>query len=278
MVWVTHPVYFPALRRLLKPGQTLIYDCMDDALEFPGVKGDAKLTAFLSEQEQGLLDRCQHVFASSDHLARRLEQRYRVAAPITVVNNAIFLYEGVPDAARVASRDATRGVRIAYIGTISEWLDFPLILRSLEANAGVVYDLSAPVAAGVAIPRHERIVHHGPIQHAEVFAAMARSDLLVMPFVVNELIRSVNPVKLYEYIYSGVPTLAVRYGETEKFAPYAYLYENADEFLRYVQLVAQGALPARKTPTECVEYARQSPWASRARAILDVLGLPSPST
>jgi hypothetical protein len=36
-----------------------------------------------------------------------------------------------------------------------------------------------------------------------------------MPFQVTDLIQSVNPVKLYEYIYSNKASISVRYDETE---------------------------------------------------------------
>ena len=55
-----------------------------------------------------------------------------------------------------------------------------------------------------------------------------------MPFKVNELIRSVNPVKLYEYIYMGKHIVAPEYGETLKFAQYVHLYKSKKDFFTII--------------------------------------------
>jgi hypothetical protein len=51
--------------------------------------------------------------------------------------------------------------------------------------------------------------------HTRVKSIMAEADILFMPFQVTDLIQSVNPVKLYEYIYSNKASISVGYDETE---------------------------------------------------------------
>jgi hypothetical protein len=43
----------------------------------------------------------------------------------------------------------------------------------------------------------------------EIKSIMAEADILFMPFQVTDLIQSVNPVKLYEYIYSNKASISV---------------------------------------------------------------------
>lgn len=115
-----------------------------------------------------------------------------------------------------------------YVGTIAAWFDFDSLLLMLSENPDANVVLIGPNE--VEIPVHERIHYLGTVDRQYIFSFLDAADCLIMPFVVNELIRSVNPVKLYEYIYANKPVLAPAYEETYQFEPYIYLYSTAKEF------------------------------------------------
>ena len=46
----------------------------------------------------------------------------------------------------------------------------------------------------------DKVIFHGPIEHSRLIENKELYDVLIMPFIRNELIESVDPVKLYEYI------------------------------------------------------------------------------
>ena len=106
----------------------------------------------------------------------------------------------------------------------SEWLNIPLLIEALNLYNELTIYLVGP--CDIKIPKHERLIIVGPVNHSLVFEFMKNADVLIMPFVVNELIKAVNPVKLYEYIYSCKPVISVYYAETEPFEPYIYLYQE----------------------------------------------------
>ena len=87
-----------------------------------------------------------------------------------------------------------------------------LIIKSLGYIPNIQYLLFGP--AETKIPKHHGIIHCGPIEHQFVPSIMSMADTLVMPFKISELVRSVDPVKVYEYICSGKPALVVGYEET----------------------------------------------------------------
>ena len=89
--------------------------------------------------------------------------------------------------------------------------------------------------------------------------------------MVTELVKSVNPVKLYEYIYSGVPVISVKYGETEKFSDYIYLYTTTEEFLGLIDLVKQNKLKPKKPLGESVEFAKANTWQMRVKEIINTI-------
>ena len=108
------------------------------------------------------------------------------------------------------------------------------------------------------------------VPHDMVFAVMEHSDALIMPFVLNELILSVNPVKLYEYIYSSKPCLAPRYGESEAFGDYVYLYESKEECCRTINELINGK-GAKHSKDENITFALSNTWKERVEQIEKII-------
>ena len=246
---------------------------MDDALEFPATKRNPKEAALIARSEEALLTRADNVFVSSQHLGSVVIGRGAAPYKVTIINNAIEISKfqvnatQLPDAIKHFFNRPER--KIIYIGTISEWFDFELILKMLDRYHNTVCFLVGYDDA--AVPSHDRLIYLGMVEHRYVAAIMKHADLLVMPFVINDLILSVNPVKLYEYIYSNVPSLAIRYPESEQFEPYVNLYDNEAEFFAVVEKLLNGTLVDSASINAKREFALASTWENRIQAMVDVI-------
>ncbi len=236
LLWVTHPDFAAAAQAA--DGLPVVYDCMDDHAAFDDAAAPALLRA-----ERRLIDRAELVLFSSATLAERVCGRASVRR-FEIVNNGVAdsWLAGEPAAPR-APTVTSEGLVLGYFGTISHWFDWPLVLRLLEALPGAHLEVAGPIEAP--LPSHPRVRHVGMLRHVDLASFAARCDVLVMPFIVNRLIQSVDPVKLYEYVALGRPAIAPRYAESERFAPWVGLYRDFDEaltLLRRPQAPTQGAL------------------------------------
>lgn len=70
----------------------------------------------------------------------------------------------------------------------------------------------------------------GPKVYKELAVYLYYFDVCIMPFIINDLIKDVNPVKLYEYLSMGKPVVAPTYEEIKEFADYIYLAHDYDDF------------------------------------------------
>jgi len=221
--------------------------------------------------EKDMIARCHIVLTSSDNLKFKLQDRYGHRHDIYVINNAIELSDMLPardeDLPQVYKHALDNSIlkKIVYIGTIDEWIDFELIINSLRDRENIMYIFIGPL--GRPMPVHERITHIPPVDHRLVYSIMNHADALIMPFVVNELIRSVNPVKLYEYIHSCKPVISVASDEVEKFGDYVYTYHDRAEFNRLLTRVANGTLSAKRSCEESRSYIAHHTWDARVEAI-----------
>jgi hypothetical protein len=273
IIWVTNPDMYEIVKPIIPLNTHLVYDCMDNHLEFSLIKNNRQLHHRILVAESQLMRDAQTVIASSDALSSVLIERYGVNRRIEVVNNAISLEDScvVSIDEHIESCITRARFKLIYIGTIASWMDMDLLEAVVNANNDVTVFLFGP--SETAIPIHERIIDMGPIQHCQVYQVMNQADALFMPFKVDNLILGVNPVKLYEYIYSGKPSFSVRYPETEKFDDYVYLYSDTEEFLVLLKKLLTGELGAKQPIELCSRFAKENTWEHRAKNVAEILGM-----
>lgn len=233
----------------------IVYDCMDD---YTAIQMDGESSKLLA-QEAALIKRADMVFVSSENLRQVLAARYGHRNTVLLRNG---YHANWPIQNVATARPSSKKLRVGYFGTIGRWFDFELLLGSLKRGANVEYHLYGPTEPGVQIPKHPDIIAHGVVEHNQIPRVAQMLDALMMPFVLNEIVVSVDPVKLYEYICLRRPVLCVRYPEVERFAPFVLFYEDVTTF--------DAQLNAARMQTLCdvaqaEAFLYENSWAQRAR-------------
>ncbi|MGE5364533.1 MAG: hypothetical protein ACM3SM_10405 [Bacteroidota bacterium] len=272
--WITHPILLEFIDVKLFTNGLIVYDCMDDALTEPSVVKSGK-SIRLRNLERILVEKSSLVFCSSDNLKAKILTRYGVNDKCFVCNNGLALNAmNNPDHSAaeylMSLFGSGRGYKIiSYVGVISKWMDLRLLIESLNKYNDIIYYLWGPVECE--IPKHERLKCMGTIPKNQVQLVLNNSDMLVMPFVLSDFIESVNPVKIYEYIYSGTPSVVINYGEMENFSDFLFLYKNDSEYFGYIEMLLSGKLKMKKGKTETMEYLKYCTWENRASSISQVI-------
>ena len=260
VAWFCGPAGFSHAREKFPAGIRVVYDYMDDTLLYAHILARPVTYARLWLDEIALVERSDLLFASSGTLAQRLVDRYQPSSPAIVVNNAA----PVSGSAAAPRQTAHHGLNITYVGTVASWFDFPTVLQALDAVPEAVCHLVGPLH--VTPPAHPRLKPLGPQTHARALELMQEADLLVMPRVVDSLTETINPVKLYEYIQTGIPVVAVAFGESRRFAEFVYLYENPLEFTAFVRSAAAKSLAPKGSRDAVAEFLRDNSWEKRGIA------------
>ena len=276
-IWFTSPIQYLTFKHLLK-GQKVIYDCMDDIIEFPSVKKNAELSSKLLKYEKELLVFADYVIVSSEYLKNKILERANInRGNIIVVNNAIelpkmeendLLPENIQDKVRYIK---SLSFPFMYVGMISPWFDFDVIKQALKKYPKLNIVLIGP--REVEIPKHERIHYLGLVERKFIFPLMENAYALMMPFKLNDLIYAVNPVKLYEYIYMKKPVISIRYTETEKFSDYVCLYSTVDDLLDKIGEILNNPQAFVNSPSSINQFINRNTWESRCNQILQSMQL-----
>lgn len=213
----------------------IIYDCMDNHCAF--IKNEEKKNELI-QQEYNLVNRASIIICSSRKLKIELISRYGkdISDKIYIIRNG---YDGTIIEKSNDIKQRLKKVIISYVGTISEWFDFELLKKSIEDFPEIEYRLYGPCTDEQLIPRVENIKYLGTLEHNKIYENIKDSDCLIMPFKVNEIIESVDPVKLYEYINFGKNIITVYYEEIERFRDFVYFYNDYSDFKQLLKIIKE---------------------------------------
>ena len=230
-IYITYPDQYS--NWMSRSKTRVIYDCMDN---LPALAGSDDAKRLVQQQEEKLIANADYIFTTSLNLRDTLIKRYNLQNKnVAICRNG---YSGkILDYKPYHHETDDNLYHFAYIGTISSWMNFGVLLQCVSNIENVVFHLIGPVQSGVDCPSHPRIVFEGTVEHEHLGVAVSRYDGLIMPFVVNDIIEAVDPVKLYEYINFCKPIISVRYPEIQRFEPFVFFYSSSDEFVDAVEQV-----------------------------------------
>jgi len=174
--------------------------------------------------------------------------------------------------------DLPAGTIIGFFGLLSEWLDQQLLLllsRELsEAHLVLIGRADVPIDALVGQPNIHIL---GPKPFATLPAYVAHFDVGIVPFVVNDLTRAVNPIKLREMLAAGCPVVSTALPEVEALAALragenvpVTIAGSHRAFVTAVGDRVRNPVPAagREAISACVS---EQTWAAKVDILLDVL-------
>ncbi|WP_127576386.1 glycosyltransferase [Paenibacillus barengoltzii] len=271
-IWITSPILLDFISLEPLKQKIVIYDCMDD---FLGFYPDSYKLNRLRELEICLVERADVMFTSSEYLKYKMVKsygKYMKSEPV-VINNGIsntLLKDDRAVSYIEPERDTLHSnlLNLMYIGTIGKWIDFAMILHILDQIPDCMLTMVGPVETTV--PAHSRMHLTGSVKHDELTTYARTADVFIMPFVLNELVRAVDPVKIYEYISFGKPIIAINYDEMHKFLPFVYLYSNEKEFTSLVKQAGQGKLTMYDQHL-AMDFLQASTWEERGKRIISIL-------
>ena len=265
---------FRVARHLAKLGLTRFDLVLVDQplLWAPSLRGIADRLVYrpTDEYPDGLKARMQHdilaqadgVIATSTEVLRRLGA---LGTPSTVIVNGVDVERfGYAD-------DASRGEVCVYVGAFDARFDWGQVITWATRHPTWRFVLAGPSGAPPAgVPGNVEVL--GAVPYDELPRLLAQARVGLLPFSDDPLNRGRSPMKLYEYLASG---LAVVSRETAVIHPDAatgvYTYDDAAG-------AAEALLDAMRHPspnTAGAARAREESWTAKCGILLDfVASLP----
>lgn len=235
-----------------------VYYCVDDFTQWPGVN-----SSLIAAMEEKLLAACDLVLASSDTLCdaktRSGKRPALVPHGVEVEHFSVRRRSG-PQPALFAGLS---GPIIGFFGAVSEWIDFALVKELSRQRPSWSFVFIGPVDTNIEeMSGIGNVRFLGPVPYDRLPAWASFFDVGLIPFVVNELTMSVNPLKLLEYLALGLPVVSVDLPEIRKFSEVVSIAAGPEEFLTAIETALAGERPELELKRR--ERARSHSWEAAA--------------
>lgn len=238
-----------------------IYLCMDDFLHLPSATA-----GMIGPLEQDLLARVDAVVCTARSLTEiKVPRSGRVHYLPQGVNYDHF-------AAPRPEPEELRGLprpRIGFAGGLYDRVDLALVRRLAQEHPAGSVILVGPVAVDVSALDLPNIHILGVRPYSVLPAYVQAFDVGIIPYLLNDETRSVDPLKLLEYLAAGVPAVATAIPEMAKYAEIVAIGDGSDAFAAQVRAVL--AADRKALAERGRALARTHTWERRAREFMRIV-------
>jgi glycosyltransferase involved in cell wall biosynthesis len=227
----------------------VIYYCVDDFASFTGY--DRRR---VQSDEVDLCKRADLVVTTS----RALQE-----AKKSLNSNTIFVPHGVDyehfakalcPCAEPVDLSAIPRPRVGFFGLIRDWLDLDLV-RQVAAKRPAwqfVFIGGHDWSVDLSLYRMPNIHFIGGRPYGDLPAYCAHMDVGLIPFKLNELTMSVNPIKLREYLAAGLPVAATPLPEVQAYSELVRIGAGPTDFTAAIEAALQTPPEARRRLSEAM--------------------------
>jgi len=244
-----------------------VYYCVDDFVNWPGV--DLPL---VRSMEDDLIQKSDVVFATAEALCDTKTRNGK--RPLLLSHGVDFDHfnSAVGVKERPVEFQKITWPIIGFFGALSAWLDYDLVAKLATERPEWSFVFIGPVDTDISALNGLKNVHLlGKIPYQQLPRYAVCFDVGIIPFQVNELTKSVNPLKLLEYLSLGIPVVSSYMPEVVKYAEFIEIPRSSGEFLSCIDNAIDR--DSEELRNQRIEFARKHSWRSVAEsfssAVLD---------
>lgn len=158
---------------------------------------------------------------------------------------------------------------IGYIGVVATWVDLNLIVKVADQYPDYSIVVVGPLYNVTDVPQRPNI-HWLGFRDYEVLPAYAQNfDVGIIPFRVSSMIEAVNPIKMWEYMATGMPIVTTPMPEVRKFDDVVLVSDTDEEFVLNISRAIYGDTEDNRNKR--IVLARENSWRVRAQLVIEII-------
>ncbi len=235
----------------------------DDNTEFRNMPESLRIV------EENLANRADFLFVTSAPLFERLEVKF--GSKLHLLRNGVNFdyFQGTFD--RPTDFKDIDGPIVFYVGAIEEWFNSEWVKNLAEKRKDITIFLVGRVGTDLSnLKDLQNVKITGLRPYESLPGYMAHSNAGIIPFKRTRLVESVSPLKLFEFLASGLPVVSTSWMELEHLGSPALLANRADEFVEMVSKVIDEDWKSNRGD-KFRDYARSHSWKVRYDTAMEVI-------
>ena len=271
-----------ALKNYINDGFKIIYEYIDDLS--PLLIGTKELPVNLKEKYDYMSQDTENIFVvvTADEIEKDVIKKRGTEKLVFSCNGVDYKHFNKIDKNFAFDKSYLNILNskkpiIGYYGALASWFDYELIkylaLKRPEYNIvllGIKYDDSFDKAS---LNNFSNIYFLGSKDYSILPNYANKFDVCTIPFLINNITQATSPLKLFEYMALGKPTVTTAMKECKKYKS-VFISNSKDEFVELVD----NAIKISQNRDNNKDYfnllnkeALENTWEAKALAIIDLL-------
>lgn len=249
------------------PRKMLCYDCVDDFSSFTWSDED---TCLLEEE---LIDSADLVFTTAREL---YEKVHKVHEQTYYLPNAVeFDHFQKASITQPIPKDMLNFGHpiIGFVGAFWEWVDEEMVNFIAESRPEWRLVIIGPRQPGMgeSLQAMPNVFFLGVKEYAELPQYVSQFDVCLIPFKLNSVTFSANPIKMWEYMASGKPIVSTPIPEVKAQGNLVYIGNGKIEFLQKIEEALQET--GQRKSLQRMLKAEANDWNARVKELQQLIKL-----
>ncbi|MCF7530046.1 glycosyltransferase family 4 protein [Neisseria lisongii] len=239
---IYHWLYKPEQIKHVSPGEKYIYEVYDEyTMDF--ATGEVKKD--VAQLEEKVLKNASYVFLTSQPLFERKKNHINLKRSKVISNGVVFdLFNKYYSVEKSISN---KRKSVGYLGNLSNFFDWKLMFELCVEKENIDFFFHGQLE----LKDEENIEYFnkintlpntyfsGRVTREQGAAAISCYDVLIIPFVINDAMHAVNPLKLWEYFATGKPVISSPMDAIKITQPELYVATNKQDWLHSLDIALQ---------------------------------------
>ncbi len=217
-----------------------VFDTVDNWAEHPSY---APYAERLRDNYSFLLGHADVIFTVTDHLAQSL---FHGAPKVHYVPNGVDTDLFGTPGQEPADLANIPHPRFGYVGVIQQRVDFDMVQFAAINNPTSSFIFVGPIWKDAHIEKvqHLKNVYFlGQKSYEQLPSYIQHFDVGIIPHRIDAFVKSMNPLKLYEYLACGKPVITTPVSGIEQFSEYISVAHSQDQFSNLCSSMLKGDTP-----------------------------------
>ena len=244
----------------LRPQDRLVYYCGDDFSSLAGVDH-----SMIESFELSLIEQAHRIFVISDKLMRKMPPHKTQLLEHGVDFN---LFNDPQNKAKELEQKTNV---VGFYGSISSWLDIELLSYCIQERPQYEFVLVGNAQVDISeLTQFDNVTHIEAVDHKLLPCFSQHWQASILPFKNNGQIQACDPLKLKEYLASGVPIVSTDFPAVRRFQDAVLITNSAEGFLNRLDIAMSiHQAPSLAWKEHSSELVKRHSWDHKAKFVLN---------